>query len=65
MLFVTADLHGFPLHKFLALLNKAEFGKREDDFLFILGDVIDRNGDGGIDKRTACTDEGDRQGCVE
>ena len=49
MLFVTADLHGFPLHKFLALLNKAEFGKREDDFLFILGDVIDRNGDGGIE----------------
>ena len=49
MLFVTADLHGYPLQELLALLKKAGFGSREDDFLFILGDVIDRNGDGGIE----------------
>lgn len=49
MLFVSADLHGFALSDFLTLLNKADFGKREDDFLFILGDVIDREGDGGIE----------------
>ncbi len=29
------------------MLDKAGFG--EDDFLYVLGDVIDRNGDGGIE----------------
>ena len=44
MIYVTADLHGYPLDKFKALLNKAGFG--EDDYLFVLGDVIDRGFDG-------------------
>lgn len=47
MVYATSDLHGYPLPKFKALLEKAGFGN--DDFLFILGDVIDRNGDGGIE----------------
>ena len=34
------------MDKFFALLKKAEFS--DDDFLYIIGDVIDRNGDGGI-----------------
>lgn len=40
MIYVTSDLHGYPLHSFLDLLHTANFG--EDDFLFVLGDVIDR-----------------------
>lgn len=40
MVFVTSDLHGCPLYEFQLLLNRAGFTK--DDFLFILGDVIDR-----------------------
>jgi len=46
MIYVTSDLHGYPLDKFRALLDSAGFS--DDDFLFVLGDVIDRNGDGGI-----------------
>lgn len=46
MIYVISDLHGYPLDRFLCLLQKANFS--EDDFLFILGDVIDRNGDGGV-----------------
>lgn len=46
MIYVTSDLHGYPLEKFMALLDSVRFGN--DDFLFILGDVIDRNGDGGV-----------------
>lgn len=46
MIYVISDLHGYPLPRFLQLLKKANFS--EDDFLFILGDVIDRNGDGGV-----------------
>lgn len=46
MVYVTADLHGYPLELFRALLKKARFS--DNDFLFVLGDVIDRNGDGGI-----------------
>ena len=46
MTYVISDLHGYPVSKFKKLLEKANFGK--DDFLYILGDVIDRNGDGGI-----------------
>lgn len=45
--YVTADLHGYPLKDFLGFLKKTGFGN--DDFLFILGDVIDRNGDGGVE----------------
>lgn len=46
MIYVTSDLHGYPLHDFLQLLDKANFSDSDD--LIILGDVIDRNGDGGI-----------------
>ena len=46
MIYATADLHGYPLEAFQRLLKKAHFC--EDDLLFVLGDVIDRNGDGGI-----------------
>ena len=45
MTYATSDLHGYPLNSFLKLLDSAEFG--DDDTLYILGDVIDRNGDGG------------------
>ena len=47
MNYAISDIHGYPLDKFLQLLNKAGFGN--DDYLFILGDVIDRNGDGGVE----------------
>lgn len=47
MTYVISDLHGYELEKFKILLNKAQFS--DDDFLYILGDVIDRNGDGGVD----------------
>ena len=46
MTYVISDLHGYPIEKLKKLLEKADFGK--DDFLYILGDVIDRNGDGGV-----------------
>lgn len=45
MVYVISDLHGYPMDKFLALLKKADFS--DNDFLYITGDVIDRNGDGG------------------
>lgn len=44
MIFVTSDLHGYPLNRFLALLDKAGFS--DTDYLFVLGDVIDRGKDG-------------------
>ncbi len=47
MIYVISDLHGYPLEKFKKLLEKAEFS--ENDFLYILGDVVDRNGDGGVE----------------
>ena len=43
---VTSDLHGYALDKFLDLLEKAQFSAA--DRLYVIGDVIDRNGDGGI-----------------
>lgn len=46
MIYVTSDLHGYPLNAFQKLLAKANFS--EDDFCFVLGDVIDR-GPEGID----------------
>ncbi|MBO4578821.1 MAG: metallophosphoesterase [Clostridiales bacterium] len=46
MFYVISDLHGYPHARFLRLLSEAGFGR--DDFLYILGDVIDRNGDGGV-----------------
>lgn len=44
MIYVTSDLHGYPLEQFLDLLSKADFS--QDDFLFVLGDVIDRGAEG-------------------
>lgn len=40
MVYVTSDLHGCNPAEFRQLLKKAGF--TDDDFLFILGDVIDR-----------------------
>ena len=47
MIYVISDLHGYPHKRFLQLLKEAGFG--QDDFLYILGDVVDRNGDGGVE----------------
>ena len=46
MIFATSDLHGYPLDSFLRLLEKAGFSA--SDQLYVIGDVIDRNGDGGV-----------------
>lgn len=46
-IYVTSDLHGLPLNDLKSLLNKVNFGDR--DWLYILGDVVDRQNDGGID----------------
>lgn len=47
MIYVISDLHGYPHERFLRLLEEASFGK--NDFLYILGDVVDRNVDGGVE----------------
>lgn len=44
MVYVTSDLHGYPLNKFRTLLEKAGFS--QNDFLYVLGDVTDRGTDG-------------------
>ena len=44
--YVTTDLHGISIKKFKQLLKIIEFS--QSDWLYILGDVIDRNNDGGI-----------------
>ncbi len=46
MIYATSALHGYPLDDFLRLLESAGFG--DSDCLYVLGDVIDRNGDGGV-----------------
>ena len=46
MVYVISDLHGYPMDKFLKLLKQADFS--DDDYLYIIGDVVDRNGDGGV-----------------
>ena len=46
MIYVISDLHGYPHDSFLDLLDRAGFGR--NDSLYILGDVVDRNGDGGV-----------------
>lgn len=46
MIYATSDLHGIHPRRLQALLDKAGFC--EDDFLFVLGDVIDR-GDFGAE----------------
>ena len=40
MIYVTSDLHGIHPDKFQAFLDRSGF--TDEDFLFILGDVIDR-----------------------
>ncbi len=45
--YVMSDLHGLSLKGLKTLLDKADFC--ENDFLYILGDVIDRRGDGGVE----------------
>lgn len=47
MIYVTSDLHGLPLKDLQALLKKAGFGP--SDWLYILGDVVDRQNDGGVE----------------
>ena len=44
--YAISDLHGYPLVELQKLLATAAFGA--EDTLYVLGDVIDRNGDGGI-----------------
>lgn len=44
MIYVISDLHGYPFDKFEKTLNEVNFSN--NDFLFILGDVIDRGTDG-------------------
>lgn len=46
MIYVSSDLHGCPLAEFEALLQRAGFS--DSDYLFLLGDVIDR-GEHGAD----------------
>ena len=45
MIYVTSDLHGYPLREFKKLLDSSGFDRRRD-FLFVLGDVIDRGKEG-------------------
>lgn len=44
MIYVTSDLHGYPVEKFKAMLSSVGFC--DDDYLYVLGDVIDRGSDG-------------------
>ena len=44
MIYVMSDLHGYPIEKFLKILESINFSS--DDFLYLLGDVIDRGKDG-------------------
>ena len=46
MIYVTSDLHGCSVEVLEQLLAKADFGP--EDYLFVLGDVIDR-GDHGAE----------------
>jgi len=54
MIFATSDIHGYPLDSFLRLLEKAGFSA--SDRLYVIGDVIDRNGDG--EGKTAVPEDG-------
>ncbi len=47
MIYVTSDLHGLKLSKLKELLKKVDFS--ENDLLYILGDVVDRQNDGGVE----------------
>ena len=47
MIYAISDLHGLKLEKLKSLLKKANFC--ENDWLFVLGDVVDRQNDGGVE----------------
>ncbi len=51
-IYVTSDLHGLLPSELLRLLQKAGFS--DADWLYILGDVIDRENDGGIELLKWC-----------
>lgn len=44
MTYVTSDLHGFSIERFLKMLDYVGFS--DSDELYVLGDVIDRGNDG-------------------
>ena len=44
MIYVISDLHGYPFERFTALLKEVDFS--ENDFLYVLGDVVDRGNEG-------------------
>ena len=44
MIYVTSDLHGYPLEKIKEMFGNVGFS--DGDFCFVLGDVIDRGEDG-------------------
>ena len=44
MIFLISDIHGYSFDRIQGLLNKASFTNK--DYLFVLGDVIDRGEDG-------------------
>ena len=46
-IYVTSDLHGLELKKLKVLLKKVKFNA--DDWLYILGDVVDGQNDGGVE----------------
>ncbi len=46
-IYVTSDLHGLPPENLIKLLESVGFSN--DDWLYILGDVIDRENDGGVE----------------
>ena len=48
MIYVTSDLHG-RMDCLKKLLDHVHFHDDEDNWLYILGDVIDRNNKGGVD----------------
>ena len=44
MVYITSDLHGYPLRDFLKLLDSVSFSESDD--LYILGDLVDRGPEG-------------------
>ncbi len=44
MIYVTSDLHGYDFEKFIKFLKSTGFSDK--DYLYVLGDVIDRGKDG-------------------
>ena len=55
MTYVTSDLHGYPLDAFRSYLGSIPFTCTDE--LYILGDVVDRNGDGGIAMLQWCMEQ--------